>query len=56
MYDSSKSYCLVVYAELQTNLLARKTQGNHVNFDNYMVTCRETAHRIGRVFAIMQPP
>ena len=29
---------------------------SNVNFDYCMVTCRETAHRIRRVFAVMQPP
>ena len=29
---------------------------SNVNFHYFMVTCRETAHRMRRVFAVMQPP
>ena len=28
---------------------------SNVNFDYCMVTCHETAHRVRRVFAVMQP-
>ena len=55
IFDAFKTYlCMVGMVKFYlTNKL--KYIVSNANIDYCMATCRETAHRIRRVFAVMQP-